>query len=102
MALPPRNHRITLEDAAAHTRRHRKAHPRGVKSFTFAKGQVLKLLGQPGCVGLRVHLGRTATGKQTLVLSGVDRTGADQVHAVLLNDPSPCPPYCGPGTALNS
>ena len=41
MALPPRNHRITLADAAAHTRRHRDAKLHEVRAGAFHKDQVL-------------------------------------------------------------
>ena len=44
MTLPARNHRITLQEAAAHTRRHREAKVHEIKAGAFHKDQVLELL----------------------------------------------------------
>jgi hypothetical protein len=101
MALPPRNHRISLREAAEHTKRHRDHEPKGAKSHAFHKDQVLELLGHPGCVGLRIHHGRKADGTSTLVLTGIDAADNDLVGATMLEDPFPCPPFCGGGNQLN-
>ena len=83
MALPARDHRISLTDAAALTRRHREADPSGVKAGTFDRAQVLALLEQPACVALRVYFGRHADGTPA------------QEHW-------PCPPVCGAANPLNT
>jgi hypothetical protein len=102
VALPPRNHRISLEEAAAHTKRHRDAKTHEVKAGTFHKDQVLELLNQPGCVGLRIYHGRDKDGSPTFVLVGIDEKDADLTVGVLLEWPFPCPPYCGSANALNA
>ncbi len=102
MALPPRNHRIQLTEAAEYTRRHREHDPKGVKSHAFHKDQVLELLGQAGCVGLRIHHARKKDGTPTVVLTGIDAADTDLVGGTMLEDPFICPPFCGGGTALNS
>lgn len=102
MALPPRNHRINLKDAAAHTKRHRDAKVSPVKAGAFHKDQVVELLNQPGCVGLRVYYGRSADGSPSLVLTGIDKADSDLTGGTILELNFPCPPYCGGDDALNS
>lgn len=100
MALPPRNHRITLADAAAHTRRHRDAKLHEVRAGAFHKDQVLELLGQPGCAGLRIYHGRDEKGAPTFVLVGTDAAGGDLTAGTILEVMFPCPPWCAQGSAL--
>lgn len=102
MALPPRNHRITLEEAAAHTKRHRDAKVHDIKAGAFHKDQVLELLNQPGCVGLRIYHGRDKSGSPTFVLAGIDQADNDLSAGTLLEINYPCPPYCGASNPLNS
>ena len=101
MALPPRDHHIALADAAALTKRHRDAKVSAEKSGAFHKDQVLKLLDQKGCVGLRIHYGRNADGTPALVLTGIDGSDSD-LTGEILEQHFPCPPVCGDANALNS
>jgi predicted short-subunit dehydrogenase-like oxidoreductase (DUF2520 family) len=101
MALPPRDHHIGLAEAAALTKRHRDAKVSAVKSGAFHKDQVLKLLGQPGCVALRIHFGRNADGSPALVLTGMD-TADNDLTGDILEIHYPCPPVCGAANPLNS
>lgn len=101
MALPPRNHRISLEEAAAHTKRYRDAKIHEVKGGAFHKDQVLELLNQPGCVGLRIYHGRDKTGSPTVVLAGIDTADNDLTTGVLLEEWYPCPPLCQSTSPLN-
>jgi hypothetical protein len=101
VALPARDHHITLAEAAALTRRHRDAKVSAEKSGAFHKDQVLKLLGQKGCVGLRIHYGRNADGTMALVLTGIDATDSD-LTGDIIEKHFPCPPFCGDGNTLNS
>ena len=100
MELPARDHRISLADAAAHTRRHREAKVSPVTAHAFHADQVRTLLAQPGCAALRIYHGRDAGGSPTLVLAGVTADGEDMVGGVLLEQPWPCPPFCGAGSPL--
>jgi hypothetical protein len=102
MALPARNHRISLADAAALTKRYRDAKISDVKAGAFHKDQVLELLNQPGCVGLRIYDGRDASGSPSVVLAGVDKADNDLTGGVLLEQWLPCPPYCGAVNPLNA
>lgn len=101
MPLPPRDHRISLKDAAALTKRYRDENPGAEKAGAFHRDQVLELLTQAGCAGLRVYYGRKADGSPALVLTGID--GADNDLAVtILEEHYPCPPVCGIANPLNS
>ena len=100
MALPARDHRITLTEAAALTKRHRDAKVSTEKAGAFHKDQVLKLLGQAGCVGLRIHYGRKADGTPALVLTGIDVADSD-LTGEILEQHFPCPPVFGGANALN-
>lgn len=127
--LPPkRNHRISVKEAAALTRRYRDASPASEKTGFFHAGALRDLLSQPGCVGFRYYHGLDDRGCYRIVLVGVDANGADMVRppkpqsvgalpksgagnakasgpsgeAVLLENHYPCPPWCPPPSPLNS
>ena len=102
VALPPRNHRITLEEAAAHTKRHRDAKIFETKAGAFHKDQVLELLNQPGCVALRIYYGRDKEGNPTVVLAGMDSADNDLTTGVLLELWYPCPPLCQSTSPLSA
>jgi hypothetical protein len=108
MALPePKDHRISLSDAAALTRRYQdqagKAAGEEVpKCALFLRKLIDEMMAQPGCSGIRVYYGRTLTDEDTLVLVGVDQKGDDMAEGTLLEDPFFCPPICGGGNALNT
>jgi hypothetical protein len=102
VALPPRTHRISLKDAAVLTKRHRDAKVSEVKSGAFHKDQVLELLNQAGCVGLRIHYAREASGSPTLVLTGIDAANNDLTDGTILDVHYPCPPFCGAANPLNT
>ncbi|MFI5280837.1 MAG: hypothetical protein ACHQU1_10095, partial [Gemmatimonadales bacterium] len=66
--LEPRSHHIPLAEAAAHTRRHRQSigKPReGDHAGAFHGDQVMALLKQKGCVGLRIYHGRNERGHRS-------------------------------------
>ncbi len=102
--LGPRNHRITVQDAAAHTRRHREAirTPHEIHSGAYHRDQVRELLQQPGCSGIRIYLGRDARGGSVLVLVGVDAAGEDMTSGTILEEGLPCPPFCPTASPLNA
>ena len=103
MALPPRDHRISLEDAAALTRRYRDEAGKGAeRAGAFHAGQVSELLAEKGCVGLRIYYGKHEDGRDALILVGVDADDKDLTGGMVLNFQYPCPPYCGDGSPLNS
>lgn len=104
MALPePKDHRISLRDAAILTKRHQAhAGKDAPKGALFLRPLLDELLAQPGCSGMRVYYARTTKGEATLVVVGVDQHGDDMTEGTLLEDPFLCPPLCGDANALNS
>lgn len=100
MALPdPKSHRISLDEAAAQTKRGRSGQHKG---GMFLRAELDQLLAQPGCVGLRFYYGRKTDGQDTVILVGVDEKGDDMVQGVLMEEHFLCPPICGTANALNS
>ena len=103
MALPPRDHRISLQAAAALTRRYRDDAGKGAeKAGAFHADQVRALLAQPACVALRIYYGRDEAGAPALVLVGVDANDQELTAGVLLDFGFPCPPFCTDDSVLNS
>ena len=102
--LGPRNHRITLDEAAQHTRRHREAPAKGhdIHASAYHKDQVLELLNQKGCAAIRIYLGRDASGASCMVAVGVDTAGEDMTSGTILEQGWPCPPFCGTASPLNA
>lgn len=106
--MPPldksRNHRISLSEAAEYTRRYRdgvRGQAGQLTSGAFLRDQVVEMLSQPGCAGLRIYNARGADQSQHFVLVGVDETGADMTQGTILQQQWPCPPLCPPDSALN-
>lgn len=102
MALPARNHRISLEDAAAMTRRWRERSPGGLKAGAFHADQVRELLAQPGCMAFRIYNGLSDKNESQVILVGVDAQDRDMTGGILLEFHYPCPPFCDDGSGLNS
>ena len=102
MALPDRDHRISLDAAAALTRRYRNGAGKDPKKAgAFHADQVRQLLDQPGCVALRIYYGRQDNGDPALVLVGMDKDDKELSGGVLLEVCFLCPPFCTDGSALN-
>ena len=102
LALPKRDHHITLDAAAAMTRRYREAFPDRVKGGAFLAPQLRELLAQRDCLALRYYYALDEAAKKTLVLVGVDPEGADLTDGALLEMSIPCPPYCAGINELNA
>jgi len=101
MKLPARDHRISLQEAAALTKRHRDARADAEKAGAFHKDQVIEMLSQPGCEGLRIYHGISGEGKPAFVLVGIDGDGKDLL-GVILEIQMPCPPFCDGTSALGA
>lgn len=102
MALPPRNHRVSLDAGSAMTKRYRGKAPGGEKAGAFHADQVRELLAQKGCVALRIYNGSNEKGENVFVLVGMDENDKDMTGGVLLEVNFPCPPFCDDGSGLNS
>lgn len=97
------DHRISLEAAAAQTKRYRQdGKLRSGDCEAFLGPQVQALLSQAGCVGVRIYKGFDKESMDSLILVGVDGDGNDMVKGLLLDAGLRCPPFCGDSNALNS
>ena len=101
VVLPPRDHTITLEEAAVATRRWRLQRPRDERGGAFHADQVRELLSGE-CLGLRYYHGLDEAGRPSLILVGIDLEGADMTERTLLELHVPCPPWCSMASDLNS
>ena len=72
------------------------------RAGAFHANQVRDLLAQKGCMALRIYYGRQSGGLDSLVLVGVDENDKDMTGGILLEFMYPCPPFCDPGSAVNS
>lgn len=103
MAFPPeRNHKVSLEAAAALTRGFRETAPKGSpRAGMFPRDVFERLLAQAGCAGIRIYYGRNERREHELVLVGVNEEGDDMTGGELFDFSLPCPPYCGGDTTLS-
>jgi len=91
---------ISLEVGAAMTAAYRKVNPNDTRAHFFGKDILNDLLGQSGCMGIRMYYGIDTDGIKQLVLVGVDADGKDKTELVV--DLSyRCPTLCDPSSALN-
>jgi hypothetical protein len=102
LVLPPRDHRITLTEAARMTARWRERFPEAEKGGAFLADQVQELVEQRDVAALRYYYALDELNEPAMVLVGVDAEGADLTAGVLLELHFPCPPYCGDLNPLNS
>jgi hypothetical protein len=95
-------HDVSLTDAARFVQNF-KSNPvaPSTKGGYFGRNIIDKILGQPGVVGVRYYYAAQDDGSPTIVLVGVDSTGADMVQGVIAEHGLPCPPYCPGANALN-
>ena len=102
--LQPRDHGISVDDAAKLTARHREAATAqgarqaadGELGGAFTKKAVMALLEQPNAAYLRYYHARDDKGEPHVVLVAADRNGNDitGAGAAILDTHFPCPPMC--------
>ncbi len=98
------DHVISLEQARVLVQRWRErgsALAGDPGSEFFGRDVIEKILGQPGCVGLRIHHGRNAKGQHTMLLVGADADGNELLDGTIAEQGMPCPPFCGDGGMLS-
>ena len=104
MPFPPQqDHRISVSDARAMTRRFREAAPQeSVRGCMFPRAAFEAILSQAGCEGIRLYFGQgTGQGLQ-LIMVGVDGDALDMSQGEILENSFPCPPFCDPRAVLTS
>lgn len=72
-----------------------------VKAVYYGRNIFDKILATNGSVGVRFYFGQTNDGTPTLVLVGVDSTGADLTGGPIGEAGLPCPPFCPSPGVLN-
>lgn len=91
---------ITLSKGASFTAAYRAAHPTWIKGHLFGKDILNDILGQSGCMGIRMYYGLEG-GVQQLVLVGVDASGNDMTTGIIGDKSDACPNVCGTANSLN-
>lgn len=92
---------ISLETAAAITKKYRDENPDGVQSAFYGREMLEALLAQPGSMGIRVYYGLNEDGSQELVLVSSDAEENDDL-SLILDKAHKCPPRCPKKNDLNS
>lgn len=94
---------ITLPAASTKTARWRNQYPDHNKSVDIPQADLLSILQQSGCTGIRLYFALDAGLPDTInmIMVGTDSAGDDLVGGVLRNNISMCPPNCSEGNELN-
>ncbi|MBL0048087.1 MAG: hypothetical protein IPP32_08345 [Bacteroidetes bacterium] len=99
MAAPaPKDHTITLAEAAEMTQRYR---DNFIKGGFFWKDQILTMLTEES-IGMRYYYGIDKDGKKTIILVAVDEFGNDICDGEIMDFSTPCPSACGVPNPLNN
>ena len=93
---------ITLQEGSTLTSNYRNANPNATLGHYIGKDIINTILGQSGCVGIRVYYGLDSSGEKQLVFVGVDANGNDMVTGTIADRTVGCPQSCSTGNALNS
>ena len=92
---------ISLVDAKSMTHRYQDSVPEGTTiSCKVDKTQLIAMLNQEDCQGLRIYFALNEEERLTTVLVGSDSSGSDMVTGLIVNQPSLCPPKCPPASPL--
>lgn len=73
----------------------------------FGEKLILRILGQSGCVGIRIYYGIDGDGNKALIMVGADANqndiiGTAAAPAIIGNYSLPCPMSCSSANSLNS
>ncbi len=96
---------ISLESAAALTSNYRSGQMDPILGHFVGANKLQTLLGQTGCVGLRIYYGVDGeTGAKEIVIVGVTSNENDILGStpLILDNTVVCPPTCGDSNDLNS
>jgi len=93
---------VDLSDAAGWTKTYRNSsNYDGVNAIFYGKNKLNTLLGQEGCVGIRIYKGIDDSGVPVMVLVGTDANENDILGSYVLERGTPCPQNCGGGGTTN-
>jgi hypothetical protein len=89
---------ISLEEAEQMTATYRDSeHAWGTPCHFFGKDIINSILGQTGCVGIRMYHAIDQEGNKQMVLVGVSSDQTDMYNGILADRSLPCPTYCSGG-----
>ncbi len=71
-------------------------------ALAVGKNLVNSILGQTGCMGIRMYFALDKDENKQLVLVGVDANGDDMTAGVIVDKAYLCPPTCSQKNPLNS
>lgn len=94
---------VTLADASRWTANYRKTvQSDEIIAHFFGKNQLLKILNQKGCMGIRFYYGIGDDGKKNLIAVGATSDQNDMVNGIILEFAFPCKSFCSSQNSLNS
>ena len=94
---------ITLAEGSTMTAAYRATISTGdTIALAVGKNLLASILGQTGCMGIRMYYALDNNGKKQLVLVGVDSNGDDMTAGVIVDKAIPCPTECSTKNSLNS
>ena len=94
---------VTLADASRWTGNYRKTIPACDTLGQFVgKNQLMKILNQKGCMGIRFYYGIDDDGSKNLIGVGAGSDENDMTAGVILEKFLQCPPRCSSKNTLNS
>ncbi|RYU82179.1 hypothetical protein [Hymenobacter persicinus] len=102
---PTAGEEIDIKTASTATARYRLEQGSTFKAQFFGTTQLMKLLNEPNCVGIRIYNAIDSLGQRGFVLVGAKSDGTDMYDAELMqkiiaNGPD-CPSTCAMGSVLN-
>lgn len=94
---------VTLAEASGWTANYRRTIPAGEIIGQFVgKNQLMKILNQKGCMGIRFYYGIGDDGKKNLIAVGAGSDENDMVDGIILERMFTCPIRCSKSNSLNS
>ena len=104
---------IPLEEAIQWTKNYRDKHkePGEIRAHAFGSNIIKEVMGQPGCVGMRIYYALDDKDNKHLLLVGIDKDGNDQIPSndqtktsssggVVGDRSTNCPPDCAVNSPL--
>lgn len=94
---------VTLAEASGWTANYRNTIPVGeIISQFVGKNQLMKILNQEDCMGVRIYYGIGDDGIKNLIAVGAGSDENDMIDGVILERFIQCPPMCPKKNGLNS
>lgn len=97
------SHDISLNEAAAMTKRFRESGPSTqIIAHFFGGAAINAILQQTGAVGIRIYYGLNEENQKQLIVTGVNSAGNDLYQGLLAERSVTCPIDCSSANPLNT